>query len=416
MKLTDEYVAALTLPAGKSEITVWCEALPGFGVRLRASGAKTWMIQFRPAGSATSKKKYYGSPGLVKVTAARKAAEKDLAHVRLGQDPQAAKVEQRAKASETFGSFVELFLADQKKHLKPRSFEQVSLHMSKHWAPFKSLPIRGIERRDVAAQLTRIAAERGDFAGNRARTSLSSFFSWAIGAGIVDANPVAGSNKTAKVETKRERVLTDAELGDVWNACRDDHYGRIVKLLILTGCRRDEVGGMAKSELDLSGRKWSIAAARTKNNLAHDVPLSDLALNIIGDPGERGVVFGDGLKARSAGDRGFSGWSKAKAALDARINEARAADGRGPMAGWVLHDLRRSAATRMAEKGTSPHVVESLLNHVSGFRAGVAGTYNRASYWNERRQALDLWASHVEALVAGEPSNVVTGQFGREVA
>jgi integrase len=203
-------------------------------------------------------------------------------------------------------------------------------------------------------------------------------------------------------------VLTDAELADIWNSCRSDDYGMIVKLLILTGTRRDEVGGMVKDEVDLAARKLSVGAERTKNRRPHDVHLSDLALDIlgaaIGREGRDGrAVFGDG-----GSDRGFSGWSKAKVTLDARIAAALRADGREPMAAWVLHDLRRSAATRMADLGVLPHVVEALLNHVSGHKAGVAGVYNRASYWNERRQALDLWAAHVEALVAGAAaSNVV---------
>ncbi len=265
----------------------------------------------------------------------------------------------------------------------------------------------------MAAHLGEIAAERGPFAANRARTTLSGLFSWAMKEGLVDANPVLGTNLQAD-EQPRDRVLSDAELVAIWNASRDDDYGRIVRLLILTGARRDEAGDMAKSEVDLGGRKWSIPRERTKNGRAHEVPLSDLAISVlkpaISREGreERDLIFGDG-----AG--GFSGWSKAKAAIDERIEMAKAAVRKGAeetkrqkAIPWRLHDLRRTAATGMAELGVLPHVVEAVLNHVSGHKAGVAGVYNWATYAPEKRQALDLWAAHIEALLAGKPaSNII---------
>src|SRR5262249_50222836 len=149
----------------------------------------------------------------------------------------------------------------------------------KHWAGFNGLSVHQITRRDVAARLGEIAEERGPYACNRARASLSTFYGWMMREGIVDANPVVGTNKTD--EKSRARVLSDAELVAIWKACRDDDYGGIIKLLILTGCRRDEVGCIAKSEIDLSSRKWTIAGARTKNSLAHEVWLSDPALAIL---------------------------------------------------------------------------------------------------------------------------------------
>jgi integrase len=402
MRFNNANVATLAIAAGKSERIEFDDDLPGFGVRLRAGGKRTWLVQYRVGKQ--QRRVTLGTVQLIDADKARKLAKDALAKVQLGGDPQAAKIEQKAKAAETFGVFAARFLERQKARLKPRSLEQVATHLTKHWSPLNVVSIHSIAKRDVASLLGKIASERGDFAANRARTSLSGFFAWAIGEGIVDANPVAGTNKSAD-ENKRERVLTDAELADVWNACRSDDFGRIVRLLILTGVRRDEAGGMVKGEVDLAARKLSVGAERTKNRRPHDVPLSDLALDILGAAiGREGnAVFGDG-----GADRGFSGWSKAKLTLDARIAAARKADGREPIEPWILHDLRRSAATRMADLGVLPHVVEALLNHVSGHKAGVAGVYNRAVYWNEKRQALDLWAAHVEALVAGAAaSNVV---------
>jgi integrase len=227
--------------------------------------------------------------------------------------------------------------------------------------------------------------------------------------GLVDLHPVIATEPAIKA-VSRDRVLSDGELVAVWKACAEDGYGRIVRLLILTGQRREEVGAMADAELDLPGRRWTIPWERTKNGsrtrIPHEVPLSDQALAIVNSAPRRegrDLLFGDG-------EGSFSGWSKAKEALDARIAEAqpkRAGKAKPPQP-WRLHDIRRTVATRMADLGVPPHVVEAVLNHISGTKAGVAGTYNRALYLPERRQALDHWGAHVAALVAGKAgSNVV---------
>jgi integrase len=258
-----------------------------------------------------------------------------------------------------------------------------------------------------------ISEERGPYAANRARTTLSTLFTWAIREGLIDANPVIGTNKQAS-ENRRERVLSDAEIADILHACGDKDHGRIVRLLILTGARRDEVGGIARSEIDMKARMWSIPGERTKNKRTHEVPLSDAAIGILAPAIERAealdreLVFGERPKTA------FSGWSKAKAQLDERIAKVRAerestrSKPNGARATpWVLHDIRRTVATRMADLGIQPHVIEAVLNHISGHKAGVAGVYNRATYAAEKRQALDLWGAHVAALVEGRTSNIV---------
>jgi integrase len=176
--------------------------------------------------------------------------------------------------------------------------------------------------------------------------------------------------------------------------------------LILTGARRDEVGNLVHSEIDLSARRWLLPAARAKNKREHEIPLSDLAVSILESTlaregrEHRAAIFGDGPRRKGGSVRGFSGWSKAKAALDKRIEP--------PLSPWRLHDIRRSVATGMAELGVKPHVIEATLNHVSGHKAGVAGIYNHAAYAPEKQQALDRWAAHVEAIAAGKPwSNIV---------
>jgi integrase len=224
-----------------------------------------------------------------------------------------------------------------------------------------------------------------------------------MGEGLADSNPVVGTHRPTE-EITRERVLFDDELALVWRHSGHGDFGAIVRLLILTGQRREEVGGMLRRELDLAQGLWRIGADRTKNGLLHEIPLSSHALDIIGLQAasrERELIFGS-----RAGP--FQGWSKAKTALDARILSSLREE-RGEKASlvpWRLHDVRRTAATRMADLGILPHVIEAVLNHISGHKAGVAGIYNRATYAAEKRRALELWAQHVHDLVHGFSSNV----------
>jgi integrase len=410
MKFDDKTITGLTIEAGKTERIEFDDDLPGFGVRLRAGGSRKWIVQYR-VGKQQRRKTLGTVSEAMNVAKARNAAAKDLATVTLGGDPQAHKVEQRAKSAETFDHYVKLFLAAKKETARPRHYSGLETFMTKHWSPFNSRSVHAIAMRDVAARLTAIASERGPVAANRAQTALGSFFAWLIGEGVTAVNPVIGVNKKG-AEKPRDRVLSDEELAYVWRACRDDDHGRIVKLLILTAARRDEIGGLVKSELDLPGRKATLSGERTKNHREHELPLSDLAVTIIKEAiegREASAGFGDAAKAHGEDVKGFSGWSRAKAALDKRIAQARAKAGLEPMAAWTVHDLRRTADTRMHDLGVLPHVVEAVLNHVSGHKAGVAGRYNKATYAAEKRQALDMWAAHVAAIVAGKPaSNVVS--------
>jgi integrase len=396
MRLTRAIVERLTLPPGTGDKIYFDDELPGFGLRLRQGGTRegkrSWIAQYR-VGS----KQRRVTIGTVKTTsldAARTLARRVLAKVHLGSDPQAEKAERRARASITTGAMAERYLAEHAvKRLKPRSYLEVERHLKKHWRAIADTPIGDVTRADVAAQLGRIAATSGPIASNRARATLSAFFAWAIGEGLTDSTPVLGTNK-ATAEISRDRVLTPDELAAVWREAGVGDYAAIVRLLILTGQRREEVGGMLWSEIDTAGAVgavWRIGAERTKNSLAHDVPLSAAALAILGGLERRGgrdLVFGSRVGA-------FQGWSNAKSALDVRVS---AALGRPPTAPWRLHDIRRTVATRLADLGVLPHVIEAVLNHVSGHKAGVAGIYNRASYAAEKRAALDLWAQRVERL------------------
>lgn len=407
MKLTKTSVAAFKLPAGKTDHIEFDDDMPGFGLRVRAGGTRVWIVQYKIG--AKQRRKTIGTIATLNPAAARKLAGEELAKVKLGEDPQATKFAARAKAKVTLGAVIESYLNAQKPRLRPKTFDETERYLQKVWKPLHGLQFHQIERRNVAAELRQIVDDGKPIKAARARAALSMLFAWAIGEGYADQNAVIGTNKPDQEIKPRDRVLSDGELAEIWKACGTDDYGRIIKLLMLTGQRRDEVGAMAKSELDRQQGTWTIPAARAKNKREHSISLPQFAWSLVEQqierrPSEADVLFG-------LGGNGYGGWSKSKAELDERITAARKKATRGKvqlMPPWVVHDLRRTVATRMADLGVLPHVIEALLNHISGHKSGVAGIYNRSSYEREVRTALALWADHIRAIIAGEPSKVVS--------
>lgn len=409
MKFSKETAVRVSLPPGKTEAIFFDDDLPGFGLRLRAGGKRTWIVQYRIG--AKQRRHTLGTIAALNYADARKAARIRLAQVGLGRDPQAEKVEAKAQAAITLTAVIDTYLNHKRSRLRPRSIAAATRYLHQHWRTLHELPINKIERREVATRLAEITVERGAIAADGARTALAALFAWALREGIAASNPVVTTNRPAQPKS-RERILSDAELAEIWAACRDDDYGRIVRLLILTGQRRDEVGSMTRSEIDLDGKNWSLAPNRTKNARPHTVPLSELALAIVRQTAwekDRQLLFGDGQGS-------FSGWSKAKAALDRRILEGRQeavkcagrqTENIKAIEPWTLHDLRRTCATRMAELGVLPHIIEAVLNHVSGHKAGVAGVYNRSTYRVEKAQALARWAEHIRAVVEGHDRKII---------
>src|SRR5829696_6981272 len=242
MRLTRPNVARLALPPGRTEIIVFDEALPGFGVRVRLGGKRTWIEQYR-LGSK-QRRVTLGTIDTLDHEEARRRAKSVLGAVHNGDDPQARKAEARARASMTLGTvltnYVEHFAAQR---LRPKTLFETRRYLNVNWKPLHGLRLNAIDRRAVAVRLFEIARENGPIAANRARVALSAFFNWAMREGLSDKNPVIGTNRAAD-ERSRDRVLSDKELGRIWDACREDDYGRIVRLLMLTGQRREEVGGI----------------------------------------------------------------------------------------------------------------------------------------------------------------------------
>ena len=401
MRLNLPNISRLELPPGKSDLIVFDDDLPGFGIRLRASGKRTWVAQYRAAGR--SRRVTLGAVGTVDADKARKAAKTLLARVQLGADPQADRAEEHARAVVTVGSLGENYLEAQQDRVNRGKLSQRSLvederYIRRDWKPLHDKPAHRLTRAHISDRFDEITKEKGAVTANRARSTLSAMFAWAMTKGKAETNPVAGTAKHE--EGSRDRVLNGAELAAIWGACGNDDYSHIVKLLILTGGRRDEIAGIRNSELQRDLRLLSLPAERTKNGLPHDVPLSGAALAELPPARDgRDLLFG-----RASGP--FSGWSRCKERLNARIAKA-SPDGK-PLPDWTLHDLRRTTATGMAEIGVQPHIVEAVLNHISGVRRGVAGIYNRAVYADEKRAALDKWAYRIDAFVSSRPGNVVS--------
>jgi integrase len=233
---------------------------------------------------------------------------------------------------------------------------------------------------------------------------LSKFFGWCLEHRKVKVSPSVGV-RAPRAPKARDRVLIDDEVVRFWNAT--DHlsepFGALFRLLLLTGARLREVSDMRQSELSKDGATWTIPAVRVKNRRDHVVPLPPLGRSILSEIKQ--VVGKPGYIFSTTGNTPVSGFSKIKKRLDELIAVASEKDG-VEFAPFRLHDLRRSAATGMANLGVAPHVVEAALNHVSGSKAGVARVYNLASYREETKAALERWAAHVEGLVKGHKSNV----------
>jgi integrase len=394
MKFTKSTVAALRLPTGKADHIEFDDQLPGFGVRLRGK-AKRWIVQYRVGDQ--QRRESLGDVRKVELEAARKIARARFAQVELGTDPAAEKAKARAAAAAaqlTLAVVAGRYLEAKKDRLRLRTHNQATLHFHEHWKSLRDRPIDAIRRADVAARLQEIIKSRGRTAAARARGNLSALYTWAMKEGLCEVNPVIATNDPDEGVLPRDRVLSDDELRVIWNASGDDASGRIVKLLMLTGCRREEIGGLHWSEINLDTGLMTIAGTRVKNRRELQLPLPAVALDLIASvPRRHGweQVF-----ARN----GFSGWSAAKLRLDAEIvlSAGRA------LAPWTFHDLRRTFRTGLGRLGVPPHVAELCINHVKG---GVEAIYDRHRYQAEIKAALALWADHVVAAVEGRAATIV---------
>src|SRR5262249_49553783 len=218
---------------------------------------------------------------------------------------------------------------------------------------------------------------------NKALTSIKTFMSWCVGRAVLDRSPAEGIPLLSK-KIARDRLLDDNELAGVILAARKigGPYGGIIEVLVLTGQRREEVAQMRWEELDLAQRLWTIPKLRAKNKKSHIVHLSERTLAILKHQNRQGAFVFSLL-----GKRPFQRFSVGKQELDQLSG----------VAGWRIHDLRRTCVSGMARLGVAPHVADKILNHQSGTISGVAAVYQRPEFLAERKEALERWGLTLRA-------------------
>ncbi len=380
--------------------------LPSLYLVVQPTGAKSWAVRYRIGGKP--RKLTLGTYPGIDLACARDLARKALVAVAEGIDPgerkRASKRSTDALDRDLFENVAESFI---ERHAKPNTRPSTSREteriIRRDVVPiWRGRPVQHITKRDVIDLLDRIVDRGSGIMANRTLAHVRRLFSWCVERDILKTSPAAGVRPPAE-EGSRDRVLSDEEVRLVWHAAEAIGwpFGPMVKLLLLTGQRRDEVASMTWSEIDPDRRLWTLARERAKNNQAHEVPLSDAAIAVLCSLPR--VAKSDHVFTTN-GTTAVSGFSRAKDRIDAILAEQQGPDG-SPTPRWVLHDLRRTAASGMARLGINLPVIEKVLNHSSGSFAGIVGVYQRHSFADEKRLALEAWGRFVAGLVKDQPIN-----------
>jgi integrase len=371
---TKNTVRKMHCPPGQSEAFFWDHGCRGFGLRALPSGRRSWVYQYRDEHGRT-RRIVLGDASAVSLDDARGEWRRKAANVTHGANPSVER--KRRRAAGTVLEVIEAYLPHAKARQRPRSYKETQRHLCGHSAPLHHDRTETVLRRDIGVLLESVAEHSGPIAANRVRAALSAMWSWGLRTGLIetDNNPVAFTVRHP--EKVRERALTDSELKSTWYATDDGgDYSRIVRLCLLTGCRREEIGGLRWDEIQ--GDRIVFGPGRMKGNLTHEIAFLPMISRLLPTRLEnaKDCVFGKFAA-------GFSGWSKSKKRLDARLVKSGI-----QMPPWGLHDLRRTFSTRLHDAGVEPLVIEALLAHK---QQGVAAVYNRASFREAKRAALTLW-------------------------
>ncbi|MGP1354640.1 MAG: tyrosine-type recombinase/integrase [Parasphingopyxis sp.] len=374
--LTNKTIEALKPKAKRYEVRdTYC---PGFGLRVTPKGRKTFFVAYRYG--IDQRRPALGTFPITSLAKARNEAISILRDVVDGIDPQ----QSRGRDDLTLREGVEAFV---EQYAKPRnkSWRESERVLTRELVSrFGEREIAKMTRADILVASDAAMARGAKYQANRIVSNARKLFNWFVERGMIDANPLTGIRAPAR-EKSRDRILTDDELARVIAACRDMPYpfGPYTLMLLATAQRRSEVANMRWSEINFEKRTWEIPAERSKNGKAHNVPLSDFAIKIF----DNVLQFSDCDFAFTTTRRSpISGITK----MHRRIYEI------SETSGWRLHDLRRTASSKMAEAGIQLQVAEKVLNHISGSLGGIAGVYNRYHYEPEKRAALEAWA-HVLA-------------------
>lgn len=399
-------------PPETGQVDIPDGASPGLALRVSASGKRNWTLRLHVAVEGKWRRftlgDYSERQGI-------KWARDEAAKLRQrfkhdGHDPHQERrqraAEARAKAERdrlTLGVLVEDWERERLASKSPRYAAEAVRALRVAFADQWDRPADGMDKAAVTRVLDGLRRAIGPGrrtvgnVGNRnaiAGRTLAygrACYGWAVKRGMVADNPFVGLPADDLTVAPRDRVLTDDELAATWRAAEaaPAPFGAIVRLLILTGQRREEVAGLAWSEISDDLAAWTIPGARTKNRKPHIVPLSAPARDLLAKL--RDETGGAGLVLAGRAGTAFAGWSKSKAALDAAAG----------VTGWRLHDLRRTLATGMQRLGMRLEVTEAVLNHISGSRAGIVGVYQTHDWLDEKRAALEAWGEHVRRLAEG---------------
>jgi integrase len=369
---------------------------------VQISGAKSWALRYRWHGK--TRKLTLGSYPEMKLAHARASAEAARADLDKDIDPAAAKAEeQQLEEPDSVEQVAEEWL---KRHVRvnvdwPEAERILKNNIVKPW---KHKLITDIGRADVLRIIDTVRDRGAAVQANRTLAVARAWFNWCVARGILPVSPAAGIQPPT-TETSRDRVLTPEELVDVWMAAESIRYpiGTYLKFLTLVAQRKGEVAAMKWAHVDMDRALWTLTAEATKAGRVHDVPLSDAALEILRSLPR--FTKGDYIWTTTSGEKAINGFSKAKSRLDQQILKQRTERGiEKNITDWTLHDLRRTAATHMAEAGVPPHVLAAILNHTPGSTQGVTSIYNRFRYSEERRAALKAWSEHVLKLTEEKPA------------
>lgn len=399
--LTEKTVSRLKAPA-TGRLEVFDTITPGFGLRITPSNSRTYFALYRIKGDRKQHRLTLGDAAEKSLSDARNAAKDALAMALDGKDPklhrdavvEANKAKDAQLAQDRFEAVARSYVTRYAK-AKLRQWRAVELMIEKRLVKeWGARPIQSITRRDLIALLD-VVGDKTPIMANRLQALLSKLFGWCVERGILEQSPAVGVKKPHK-ERSRDRVLSDDEIKAVWLAADAIGYpgGALVKLLLLTACRLNEIAQLTRPQIDGD----LIVLPKTKNGRPHVVPITrqiDLVLKSL--PTFKGE--GDFLLTSTAGKRPMQNFADVKAKLDSLSG----------VSGWTFHDLRRTAASRMAKLGVMPHIIEVVLNHSSGALSGVAAVYNRYDYANEKREALKLWESEILRIIKGKVRFKVVG-------
>lgn len=415
-KLTDRLLSTLRVECGRKDRLLFDTVAPGLGVRVTARGTRMFIAQWTDPATKRKIREPVGAWGNMTVDQAREAVRILLGQVAKGVSPRAERLRRKIAAenerAETALSFEALVDEWAQLHLalrRERYRHEAQRAIRSVFAKLLKRPAARATRAEVVNILDGLVKAGRSAMAARALAYARAAFQWAAKRGKIAANPFLGL-PIATTTADRDRVLSDAELAEVWSAATGMGYpwGAFFPIAILTLQRREEVASMRWSEISQDFTTWSIPALRMKSGKAHDVHLSEAARAVLrGAPRRADCDF----VFSTTGKTPISGFSKAKAMLDTavvRAREERAARQGGqaaPLVAWRLHDLRRTGASTLARLGVDSMVADKLLAHQPAKLRGVAGIYQRYDFARERQLALDAWAKHVLSL--GHPEGAV---------